>query len=72
MTVKVPPGVRDGHKLRLSGKGEMPPGGRAGELILTIHLEEHPFFWMEGDDLQVRVHHHRGSLEGSQGEGADA
>lgn len=55
LTVKIPPGVRDGHKLRLSGKGESPPGGRAGDLILTIHLEEHPFFWMEGDDLQVRI-----------------
>ncbi len=55
LTVKVPPGVKQGHKLRLAGKGESPPGGRAGDLILTIDVEEHPFFWMEGDDLQVRV-----------------
>ncbi|MFO0609923.1 MAG: J domain-containing protein [Polyangiales bacterium] len=55
LTVKVPPGVKQGHKLRLAGKGESPPGGRAGDLILTINVEEHPFFWMEGDDLQVRV-----------------
>jgi curved DNA-binding protein len=55
LTVKVPPGVKEGHKLRLSGKGEAPPGGRAGDLLLTIHTEEHPFFWMLGDDLQVRV-----------------
>ncbi len=55
LTVKVPAGVKDGHKLRLAGKGESPPGGRPGDLLLTIHVEEHPFFWMQGDDLQVRV-----------------
>jgi len=55
LTVKVPPGLKDGHKLRLAGKGEAPAGGRAGDLLLTIHVEEHPFFWMQGDDLQVRV-----------------
>jgi len=55
LTVKVPSGWKDGQKLRLAGRGEASPGGRAGDLILTIHVEEHPAFWMEGDDLQVRI-----------------
>lgn len=55
LTVKVPPGVKEGHKLRLAGKGELPPGGKAGDLILTVHVEEHPFFWMEDDDLHLRL-----------------
>jgi molecular chaperone DnaJ len=38
ITVKVPSGTRDGHKLRLGGKGVPAPGGHAGDLILTVKV----------------------------------
>lgn len=53
--VKVPSGIKDGHKLRLAGKGGRSPDGLSGDLILTVKVEEHPSFWREGDDLHVRV-----------------
>ncbi len=53
--VKVPAGVRDGHKLRLAGKGVPAPGGVPGDLMLTVKVQEHPSFRREGDDLHLRV-----------------
>jgi curved DNA-binding protein len=55
ITVKIPAGTRDGHKLRLSGKGVPAPGGLPGDLILTVKVLEHAAFWMLGDDLHMRV-----------------
>jgi len=52
--VKVPRGVRDGEKIRLSGQG-MPGAGEAGDLYLTIRLAPDPRFRLEGDDLITEV-----------------
>lgn len=52
LTVRIPPGVRDGESLRLRGKGEPGPGG-AGDLVLTVHVTPHPVFRREGDDLHL-------------------
>lgn len=50
--VKVPAGVRDGQKLRLSGKGEAGQGqGPAGDLYLNVRFARHPDFTVEGADL---------------------
>jgi curved DNA-binding protein len=56
LDVKIPPGVRDGERIRLSGQG-MPGrgGGRGGDLYLKIKLAQHPIFSVEGDDLRVTV-----------------
>ena len=49
--VKVPPGVKSGQKLRLSGKGGKGPNGMpSGDLYLTLHVKRHPVFKREGDD----------------------
>jgi curved DNA-binding protein len=48
--VKVPAGVEDGKKLRLSGQG---PGG--GDLLLRLHVEPHPYFRREGNDVILDV-----------------
>ncbi len=54
LTVKIPPGTLDGKKLRLRGKGEPGPGGSpAGSLIVTVHVDPHPDFRVEGRDLVV-------------------
>jgi DnaJ-class molecular chaperone len=44
--VKVPAGVEDGKKLRLAGQG---PGG--GDLYLKLHIELHPYFRREGNNV---------------------
>ncbi len=52
--VKIPPGIRDGNKLRLAGKGEPGPSGAPpGDLYLVVHIKPHPTFRREGDDLHI-------------------
>ena len=56
ITVKVPAGVEDGMRLRLSGEGEVGPGGGPpGDLYVEIREKPHPIFTREGDDLHCRV-----------------
>lgn len=52
--VKIPPGVREGSRIRLRGKGAEGPGG-GGDLYIIAHVQEHPYFRREGDDLHVEV-----------------
>ncbi len=52
VTVRVPPGAGDGDKVRVAGRGAPGrAGGPAGDLLLTIRVQEHPFFKREGLDL---------------------
>jgi len=52
--VRIPPGANEGSKVRVKGKGNPSPlGGPPGDLLLKIHVEPHPFFRMEGNDLHV-------------------
>ena len=44
--VKIPPGIMDGQKLRVAGRGQ---GG--GDLYLNIRLARHPDFEVEGANL---------------------
>ncbi|MCJ2183625.1 DnaJ domain-containing protein [Novosphingobium sp. 1949] len=50
--LKLPKGVEDGTQMRLSGKGEQGPGG-AGDAIITIAIQPHPYFQRDGDDLRL-------------------
>jgi len=52
ITVKIPPGVRTGSKVRVAGKGNVAPGG-AGDLYLVTEVREHPVFRRNGSDLSV-------------------
>jgi curved DNA-binding protein len=50
--VKIPPGVTEGQKLRLAGRGEPGAnGGAAGDLYLRVRLAKHPDFEVEGHNL---------------------
>ncbi|MGA2787217.1 MAG: J domain-containing protein [Verrucomicrobiota bacterium] len=50
--VKVPPGVTEGQKLRLAGRGETGAGGgAAGDLYLRVRLAKHPDFEVEDHNL---------------------
>ncbi|HET7529856.1 MAG TPA: molecular chaperone DnaJ [Mycobacteriales bacterium] len=56
ITVKVPAGVDDGMRLRLSGEGEIGPGGGpAGDLYVEIRERPHPVFTRDADDLHCQV-----------------
>jgi DnaJ-class molecular chaperone len=50
--LKLPPGTRDGTQMRLSGKGQPGPGG-AGDGLVTIEVQPHPFFRQDGDDVRL-------------------
>ncbi|HEY8306154.1 MAG TPA: DnaJ C-terminal domain-containing protein [Lapillicoccus sp.] len=54
ITTRIPPGVRDGQKIRLRGKGARgDAGAEPGDLILTVTVEKHPVFGRDGDNLTV-------------------
>ncbi|HLT09387.1 MAG TPA: molecular chaperone DnaJ [Micromonosporaceae bacterium] len=56
LTVKIPPGVEDGMRIRLAGQGEVGPGGGPpGDLYVEIHERPHDIFSRKGDDLHCRV-----------------
>ena len=55
-TVKVKPGVRDGTRIRLKGKGEAGEnGGPAGDLVVVTRVTESSTYERRGDDLVVQV-----------------
>jgi molecular chaperone DnaJ len=54
--VRVPPGVRDGAKIRLAGRGEPgPAGGQSGDLFVRVQVRPHAFFGRKGADLLVEL-----------------
>ena len=53
---RIPPGVRNGARIRLKGKGEAGTyGGPAGDLFVNVHVEPHELFGQRGDNLTLRV-----------------
>jgi molecular chaperone DnaJ len=56
LTLHIPAGLGDGARLRVPGKGHAGPnGGEHGDLYVTVHVEPHPVFRREGDDLHITV-----------------
>lgn len=56
VTVEIPKGIRDGQQLRLTGYGEAGlNGAMAGNLIVTVRVEDHKVFQRDGDNLYMRV-----------------
>ena len=52
VSVKIPPGIESGKKLRMTGKGSpSPQGGPNGDLYLLISILPDPIFSREGNDL---------------------
>lgn len=50
--VKIPPGVHEGSKIRVRGKHGH---ALAGDLYITVHVREHPYFRREGSDILVEA-----------------
>jgi molecular chaperone DnaJ len=56
LSVKVPAGIDDGQRLKLSGQGDGGVhGGPAGDLYVQIRLKEHDFFTRDGFDVLCEV-----------------
>jgi molecular chaperone DnaJ len=56
LSVKVPPGVDTGDRIRLSGEGEAgPEGGPAGDLFVQMSVKQHPIFERDGKHLYCEV-----------------
>jgi len=56
LSVKIPPGVDNGDRIRLAGEGEAgPPGTRPGDLYVEVRVRPHPIFERDGDDLHCEV-----------------
>ena len=56
LQVKIPPGIEDGARIRLSGRGEPgPSGGRPGDLFVSVRVAPHKFFGRRGPDLTLEL-----------------
>jgi len=55
LEVKIPPGVKNGSRVRIAGKGQPGYGGANGDLYLVVSIKPHRLFERRGDDLYVEV-----------------
>ncbi len=56
LEVKIPPGVKNGSRVRIAGKGEPGyAGGSSGDLYLVTSVKSHRQFERKGDDLNTEV-----------------
>jgi len=56
LSVKVPAGVDNGDRIRLSGEGEAGVnGGPSGDLFVQIYVKEHPLFERDGNDIYCEM-----------------
>jgi molecular chaperone DnaJ len=54
--VRIPAGAQNGSRLRVAGKGNAGTmGAMPGDLYITTHVEQHPLFQREGDDIHLKV-----------------
>lgn len=54
--IRIPPGARNGSRLRVPGKGNAgTQGAPPGDLYINTKVEEHPFFKREGDNIEIQV-----------------
>ena len=56
ISVKIPPGVDTGSRLRVAGEGEAgEKGGSPGDLYVVIHVELHDIFLRDGNDILCEI-----------------
>lgn len=58
VSVKIPPGMESGSRLKISGEGEAAPkNGVNGDLYVVVHIKSHKIFERQGNDIicDVRV-----------------
>ena len=56
LTVKIPAGIATGQRMRISGEGEAgAAGGPTGDLYVVVHVQDHPFWQRDGNDLSCEI-----------------
>jgi molecular chaperone DnaJ len=56
LAVKIPAGVDEGDRIRLSGEGEAGVnGGPPGDLYVVVHMRDHSVFQRDGNDLHCEM-----------------
>ncbi len=55
LEVKVPAGLTDGQQIRLKGQGLAAPGGKAGDVLITVSIAPHHLFERDGNDLRIEL-----------------
>ena len=55
LKVKIPAGIVAGQTIRLKGQGQEAPGHRPGDALITVTINPHPLFKVDGSDLRVDV-----------------
>jgi len=56
LSVKIPAGIDEGDRIRLSGEGDLgEPGARPGDLYVQIHVRPHPIFKRDGKHLHCEI-----------------
>jgi DnaJ-class molecular chaperone len=55
LEVKVPAGLTDGQQIRLKGQGLTMPGGKAGDVLITVSIAPHHLFERDGNDLRIEL-----------------
>lgn len=53
--VRIPPGVGDGQRVRVRGKGQASADGRRGDLYIVCRVKPHRYFRREGKDIYLDV-----------------
>jgi molecular chaperone DnaJ len=54
LTIQIPPGLADGARIRVPGKGHAGlKGGDSGDLLINVAVEPHAVFRRDGDDLSL-------------------
>ncbi len=56
ISVKIPPGVDEGSKVRVRGKGQPSMmGSSRGDLVIITHIDAHPYFTRSGHDVTLEL-----------------
>jgi DnaJ-class molecular chaperone len=56
ISVKIPPGVDQGSKVRVRGKGQpSPTGGPRGDMLIVVNVQPHKYFTRSGKDILLEL-----------------
>jgi len=55
VSIRLKPGVRNGQRIRVKGKGQPGPSGQRGDLLLTLKFRPHERFTVSGTDLHTAI-----------------